>query len=477
LASAGSDKNVRLWGVSTGRQQRELRGHTATVRSVSFDPNDQRLASASTDQSVRLWTLATGKDRVLGKQLGRVYKVAFHPDGQRVAAASSDGKARIWNIQTGQQAVLRGHQEEVNSLAFSSDGAFVATVSDDTTVRLWHADTARPYWHAPIMFGSPPWLLSHRGWQQLEPKPGTPPGTPPSGLVGPRARRAIEKRARYATGTGLAEGKQSPLVCIHTYDESVELWSLRDDQLLAEKKLAGIEQVLAINEGCVARARKSVWLLTKSGTPISLPISGQASAACWNEQRLLVATNAEILVFDGLGKLAKRFAHSGIGVTALASQGLGERAAKKAPSETRQCLVVGYSDGNVELLPTDETTPKPSLSFEHVPASSPMRMLVGPGNSLIVGYANGVLGIWSLRDGTLLGREHIHGPVVHLLLEGQKLYAASELGGTLSWDLRPLYVEYCELLRHIWTQVPVIWQSGYPLVRPPPIDHQCRQVR
>ena len=60
LASASSDKTVRLWDLVTGTHKQTLTGHTGPVYSVAFSPDGKILASASGDRTVRLWDPATG---------------------------------------------------------------------------------------------------------------------------------------------------------------------------------------------------------------------------------------------------------------------------------------------------------------------------------------------------------------------------------------------------------------------------------
>jgi WD40 repeat protein len=54
LASASTDRTVRLWDAASGRQTATLEGHTDWVNAVAFSPDAHRLASASTDRTVRL---------------------------------------------------------------------------------------------------------------------------------------------------------------------------------------------------------------------------------------------------------------------------------------------------------------------------------------------------------------------------------------------------------------------------------------
>ena len=76
--------------------------------------------------------------------------------------------------------------------------------------------------------------------------------------------------------------------------------------------------------------------------------------------------------------------------------------------------------------------------------------------------------------GTAQARTRLHGSIVHLHQLGTRLYAASELGRTRIWDLGVFDVDYCRLLRRIWTRVPVSWRGGLPVKRPPPAAHRCR---
>ena len=145
LASASKDNIVRLWNLNTGQNTNTLEGHTDHVFGVAFSPNGQILASASKDNTVRLWNLNTGQNtNTLNGHTDHVFSVVFSPNGQILASGSRDNTIRLWNPNTGQNIrTLEGHTDHVFSVAFSPNGRTLASGSRDNTIRLWNPNTGQ----------------------------------------------------------------------------------------------------------------------------------------------------------------------------------------------------------------------------------------------------------------------------------------------------------------------------------------------
>jgi WD40 repeat protein len=463
LASGSYDETVQIWDVNTGQRRHNLSGHTGGIYGVRYGPRGNFLASGSRDKTVRIWDARTGQNKLVLKQQARAHYIDFHPDGRRVGVPCSDGVVRIWDIES--QEVLtefRGHSTEVNFLRFSPDGKLAATAGDDTTVRLWDVATGKPAWRTALLIRSPPRLLTHRGWAALDDASETAPGMP---NTDEKWQAAVQKHARYASAA--ADGS---LLCLHSFDDALEIWALDRDIRIRKEPIPGLVELRAVAGGCLLRTEgksgSRALLVTRRGAIKRLATVGTVTAIGSSDNELFAAAGARVFAFDRSGT-ASRFFEANAGVSAVARlDNIG--------------LAVGYPNGNIDILSAPggqiakEDFSHASNVFEQTPSSQVTRLQAGPRGALVAGFANGLVGLWNVRDRQLLISAQLHGPIAHLLIENNKLYAASSLGHHLVWDLRSFYADRCALLRDMWKQVPVVWRNGHAVAQSPPTHANCR---
>lgn len=143
LASAGTDRTIKVWDIANGALLGTLRGHEGAINAVAYSADGKWLASAGDDGSVRLWDGYSGGQRGAFRGYGgSLFALAFSPDGRLLAAAGRDRTIFVWEVDGGARvAALEGHKGDVFALAFTPDGKTFASAGADKTIRLWSRRT------------------------------------------------------------------------------------------------------------------------------------------------------------------------------------------------------------------------------------------------------------------------------------------------------------------------------------------------
>lgn len=145
LASAGTDKVVRLWDAEAGWLRRTLEGHSKNVSSIAWSPDGHTLASGGEDRAVRLWDARTGRLIIIIEgHTDAVNSIAISPSGYLLASKSCDGTVRLWRCDTGENVAVLDEPAAKDwppSLAFHPTAPVLATLGErDKVIRIWELD-------------------------------------------------------------------------------------------------------------------------------------------------------------------------------------------------------------------------------------------------------------------------------------------------------------------------------------------------
>src|SRR5262249_18483748 len=133
IASAGTDRTIRVWQANGRHDVAVLHGHAADVSGLGFAGDCRRLAAFTPRARIRacdvvgFGVLARRSTLpVLRGPSSFVSPVAFSPDGRWIASGGWDGKVRLWDAATGEPfPASLPHQGHVYGLAFGPDGTWL----------------------------------------------------------------------------------------------------------------------------------------------------------------------------------------------------------------------------------------------------------------------------------------------------------------------------------------------------------------
>ena len=149
LANGTLEGKVNIYN-NQGVLQQTLIGHAGAVLDLEFKPlaavspsEKYLLASASTDRTVRLWRVSS--EASLENQ-GISSIAASNKDATRFATADSEGEIHIWQLNQNdnvQELVhsISGHEAVINQLAYSRDGKLLASASADNRIKIWDTNS------------------------------------------------------------------------------------------------------------------------------------------------------------------------------------------------------------------------------------------------------------------------------------------------------------------------------------------------
>ncbi|HZL34705.1 MAG TPA: c-type cytochrome domain-containing protein [Tepidisphaeraceae bacterium] len=144
LATASTDRFVKILDVQAGKIIRALEGHGGQVLGVAWKHDGHGITSASADNTLRFWDAETGgRGKVVRGFDKEVTCVAWVGDGDTAVAASGEGKVRLIRENGSDVRSFGGATDFVNSVAATPDGAVIVAGGQDGILRVWNANSGQ----------------------------------------------------------------------------------------------------------------------------------------------------------------------------------------------------------------------------------------------------------------------------------------------------------------------------------------------
>lgn len=236
-ASGGDDCVVRVWSLINRRQVAALSGHTDWIRYVSFSEDGALLGSGSEDRTVRIWDTRSWRTlAILNGHGDRVVALDFSPSGSLIATACMDGKVRVWTLPSHKcKVVSMHHAGKPRQVSFLSEST-VMTCDEGGHVTLWSVDRECPEWEIIDQ--------KHEIWAMCINKTrGVFACGGEDGAI--RLRRTSDGQLiRAFEGHegriyGLAFARDGSILVSVAEDESVRVWSVDGDPVVARHRIPG----------------------------------------------------------------------------------------------------------------------------------------------------------------------------------------------------------------------------------------------
>ncbi len=154
VLTAGADKIVKLWNLTSGAKEREFLGATGAVRAVAISKNSLLLAATGADQVVRVYQFADAKDLGAVKVGGEVRTLAFTPNSLALVGGTVGKSLQAWGVPfTPGQPLPKDFLKPVQSFTtadvlpeftIAADSVSIYSAGQDKAMHVWKLASPAP---------------------------------------------------------------------------------------------------------------------------------------------------------------------------------------------------------------------------------------------------------------------------------------------------------------------------------------------
>lgn len=143
MAVALSDFSVQLIDLADQRRLHTFSGHTKEITAMTFDVSGNNLITAGGDRIIRIWNVTSGElTRQLRGHRNWIRALAISPDGVNLASAGDDRRIYFWCLTDSTQARYRfrtpkSHTNWISDIQYLPDGKLMS-LGHDNRLLVWY---------------------------------------------------------------------------------------------------------------------------------------------------------------------------------------------------------------------------------------------------------------------------------------------------------------------------------------------------
>ena len=148
VAIGTSINSVYILDLHSLKVKKRLSGHSNSVFSLKYSPDNRYILSVGRDAHIRIWD--TENDYSLDESIiGHMYtinNIEFSPDGKHFVTCSMDKSIKVWDAATFKLLKVidrsrhAGHGTSVNRLLWKTFNHTLLSASDDRTISSWQLE-------------------------------------------------------------------------------------------------------------------------------------------------------------------------------------------------------------------------------------------------------------------------------------------------------------------------------------------------